>query len=169
MLLDWRNLPHVRRFMFGDHAITSKEHDGWFTAMLGDDSRRYWVIEWGGVPVGTANLYDIDLVHQRASWGVYLADPAVRGRGVGGAAEFLVLEHVFEEMRLKKLSAEVVAFNEPAMAMYRSFGFAQDGVLRHHVKRGSEFHDVVIFSLLDTEWHAQKEELLRKLEAKGVL
>ena len=71
--------------------------------------------------------------------------------------------------RVMALSTEVVAFNEPAVAMYRSFGFTQDGVLRHHVKRGSEFHDVVIFSLLDTEWHAQKAELLRKLGAKGML
>ena len=71
--------------------------------------------------------------------------------------------------RVMALSAEVVAFNEPALAMYRSFGCTQDGVLRHHVKRGSEFHDVVIFSLLDTEWHAQKAEVLRRLEARGVV
>ena len=65
-------------------------------------SRRYWIIELEGPPVGLANLYDISVLHRRAYWAFYLASPEVRGRGVGSFAERFVIRHAFEELRLRQ-------------------------------------------------------------------
>ncbi|MGM3293799.1 GNAT family N-acetyltransferase, partial [Escherichia coli] len=64
-----------------------------------------------GISVGAAFMSDIDLLNRRASWAFYLADESTRGRGVGGAVEYLVLHHAFEVLGLHKLCCEVLSFN----------------------------------------------------------
>ena len=129
---EWRNLPDVARYMYTDHEITEAEHARWFGSMLGSPTHRYWIIELDEVPVGLANLYDVSSVHQRAYWAFYLADPMVRGRGVGGFTERFVLRYVFEELGLHKLCCEVLSSNPAVVAMHEKFGFHIDGTLPQH-------------------------------------
>ncbi|HEX5264866.1 MAG TPA: GNAT family N-acetyltransferase, partial [Phenylobacterium sp.] len=68
LLLAWRNLPEVARWMYSDHAITPEEHARWFAGALADTRRRYWVIEADGRPVGLANLYDLAADQGRVAW-----------------------------------------------------------------------------------------------------
>jgi UDP-4-amino-4,6-dideoxy-N-acetyl-beta-L-altrosamine N-acetyltransferase len=151
---DWRNLPEVARYMYTDHQITASEHVRWFAGAMTDETKRYWIIELDGDPVGLANLYDISSVQRRAYWAFYLAEPGVRGRGVGSFTERFVLRHVFEDLRLEKLCCEVLATNQGVVKMHQRYGFQVDGILRKHVRKGSERIDVVTMSLLSDEWQA---------------
>jgi len=90
-LYAWRNSPEVAAFMYTEHQITPEEHARWFAGIAGDPRRDYRIIEVDGVACGPANFYDIDRVQGRASWAYYLADPSVRGKGVGGYVEFLMI------------------------------------------------------------------------------
>ena len=99
----WRNSPDVRPYMYTDHLISPEEHARWFDGIWGDETRRYWIVELNGKPVGLANLYDVDRRNQRSSWAYYLADPAVRGMGLGSYVEYWVLEYVFEGLNLKPI------------------------------------------------------------------
>ena len=110
-LLDWRNRPAVSAFMYTDHAITPREHEGWMAAALRQEGRRDWVVELDGEPAGLANFVRIDARSRRAEWGFYLADPALRGRGIGAALMYLLLRHGFEAMALHKVWSEVLASN----------------------------------------------------------
>jgi UDP-4-amino-4,6-dideoxy-N-acetyl-beta-L-altrosamine N-acetyltransferase len=151
---DWRNLPEVAQYMYTDHHISEAEHARWFAGAMTDDTKRYWIIELDGEPVGLANLYDISALQQRAYWAFYLADSRVRGRGVGSFTERFVLRHVFDDLRLEKLCCEVLATNEGVVKMHERYGFRIDGVLRKHVRKGSERIDVVTMSLLRDEWQS---------------
>jgi len=148
----WRNLPEIARFMYTDHEISETEHVRWFADSLTADTRRYWIIELDGEPVGLANLYDISPSHSRAYWAFYLADPRVRGRGVGSFTERFVMDHVFADLELNKLCCEVIATNEGVVKMHQRYGFQIDGVLRKHIQKAGEFVDVVAMSLLRDEW-----------------
>lgn len=151
-ILDWRNLPEVAAFMYTDHRISDAEHARWFAAAMSDASKRYWIIELAGVPVGLANLYDLSTTHRRAYWAFYLADDRVRGKGVGSATERFVMRHVFEDLGLDKLCCEVLATNEGVVKMHQRYGFQVDGVLRRHVMKAGARVDVVTMSLLRDEW-----------------
>ena len=155
-LLAWRNLPEVAAFMYTDHQISEAEHARWFGLAMGDESRRYWIIELEGKPVGLANLYDISSLHKRAYWAFYLADQAVRGRGVGSTTERFVMRHVFVDLGLEKLCCEVLATNEGVVKMHERYGFHVDGVLRRHVVKNGERVDVVAMSLLRDEWSGSR-------------
>lgn len=153
-LLAWRNRPDVARYMFTDHPISGAEHAAWFASAMSDRTRRYWIIELDGEPVGLANLYDISPPHKRAYLALYLADDRVRGRGVGVATDRFLLQHAFEDLGLEKLCAEALATNEAGIRVHRHHGFRVDGVLRQHILKAQERVDVVTLSLLRDEWAA---------------
>lgn len=153
-VLEWRNLPEVAAYMYTDHAITETEHVRWFASAMTDASKKYWIIELDGSPVGLVNLYDISAHHGRAYWAFYLAVPGVRGRGVGSTVERFVLRYTFENLGLDTLCCEVLATNEGVVKMHERYGFRVDGVLRKHVRKHDDRVDVVTMSLLRDEWLA---------------
>lgn len=157
MLLRWRNLPEIARFMYSDHAITPQEHAAWFQRARTREDARYWVITTDGIDVGLVNLVDIDNHHGTASWAFYIADSAARGKGVGAYTEYTLLEVVFGEMALRKLSCEVLASNPAVRAMHERFGFVREGCFREQIAKPGGPVDVHRLGILAREWQQVRE------------
>jgi UDP-4-amino-4,6-dideoxy-N-acetyl-beta-L-altrosamine N-acetyltransferase len=155
--------------MFTDHLITAEEHEAWFQRIANDRSYKVWIIVCDGVDVGLANLYNIDLRNSQCYWGSYIATSDLRGKGIGGFVEFLVLSYVFESLRLNKLCCEVLAFNTSAIDLYRSFGFKEQGILRDYVYKDGSHHDVVVLGILREEWEPQRNYQINRMRARGFL
>ena len=153
--------------MYTDHAIGPDEHARWFAGIDGDARRDYRVIEVDGAPVGLANFYDIDPRHGRASWAYYLADPAVRGKGVGGVVEYQMIERAFGALGLAKLWCEVLLANEPVWKLHLKFGFKDEARFRGHVVKGGARHDVVGLGLLAEDWAERREAMRERLARMG--
>jgi len=166
-VLAWRNSPDVRAYMYTDHVIAPDEHARWFAGIPGDPVRTYWIIELDGRPVGLANLYDVDRRNQRCAWAYYLADPSVRGLGVGSYVEYWVLDYVFEGMRLAKLWCEVLASNEAVWKLHESFGFVVEARFRGHVIKDGERVDVLGLGLLAADWRARRPAMAERLRLRG--
>jgi UDP-4-amino-4,6-dideoxy-N-acetyl-beta-L-altrosamine N-acetyltransferase len=165
-LLNWRNSPEVAPYMYSDHLIGAAEHETWFAAIDGDPRRAYWIIELDGQPVGLVNLYDIDERNSRCSWAYYLADPNVRGQGVGAQVEFAILDHVFTARRLNKLWCEVLADNEAVLKLHLSFGFRAEAHYRDHVTKGGKARDVVGLGLLAADWRKARPDCEARLKLR---
>jgi len=166
-VLGWRNSPDVRAYMYTDHVIAPEEHARWFAGVPGDETRRYWIIEMDGAPVGLANLYDIDRRNQRCAWAYYLADPSVRGLGLGSYVEYWMLEYVFEGLKLAKLWCEVLASNEPVWRLHETFGFVVEARFRGHVIKDGARADVLGLGMLTADWRAKRPAMAARLEARG--
>src|SRR5258706_1551002 len=166
-ILAWRNSPDVRAFMYTDHVISPDEHARWFAGIGQDARRRYWIIEANDAPVGLANLYDIDLRHARCAWAYYLADPSVRGMGLGSYVEYWMLQQVFETLGLGKLWCEVLASNEPVWRLHETFGFKQEARLRDHVIKDGAPQDVLGLGILAAEWRERRPAMAERLRDKG--
>jgi RimJ/RimL family protein N-acetyltransferase len=92
-------------------------------------------------------------VNVAASWmgfgelGMFVAADR-RGRGVGSALVAAAIEWA-RGRGLHKLSLEVFPHNEAAIALYRKFGFVEEGRLVKHVRRQSgELWDLIEMGLL---------------------
>lgn len=166
-LLAWRNSPEVAAYMYTDHQIGEEEHARWFAGIDGDARRAYWVIEMDGLPVGLANFYDIDRRNGRCAWAYYLADPAVRGRGVGGFVEYAMIEKAFKTFGLQKLWCEVLCSNAGVIRMHQRFGFKEEARLRRHVLKNGALEDVVGLGLLVEDWAEARPKVLKTLQASG--
>lgn len=166
-LLVWRNSPDVAPYMYTDHQISQAEHDRWFSGIEGDQRRAYWIIQMDGEPVGLANLYDIDRHNARCAWAYYLAEPSVRGKGVGGYVEYLMLESVFGEFGLSKLWCEVLTSNPAVIRLHQKFGFKEEALFRRHVLKDGELQDVMGLGLLADEWAEARPRMQKTLAASG--
>jgi UDP-4-amino-4,6-dideoxy-N-acetyl-beta-L-altrosamine N-acetyltransferase len=166
-LLVWRNSPDVAAYMYTDHKITPAEHAHWFAGIAGDERRAFWIIEMDGAPVGLANLYDIDRRNSRCAWAYYLAEPQVRGKGLGGYVEYQMIEKVFGEFALGKLWCEVLASNAGVIRLHQKFGFKEEARFRRHVLKNGALEDVVGMGLLAEEWAEGRHRLRKTLEAAG--
>jgi len=165
----WRNLPEISKYMYTDHYISEEEHSKWFERVINDPAYQYWIIVLDGKSVGLVNLYGIDLKNSRAYWAFYLADPSVRGKGVGGFVEYWLMRHVFDELRLNKLCCEVFTWNEPIVKMHKKFGFVQEGLFREHIiKNGAKF-DIVCLAILHREWQSIRRDVEVRLHKLGLL
>lgn len=167
MVHAWRNSPDVRAYMYTDHVIGADEHARWWAGIGLDERRAYWIIELDGQPVGLANLADIDALHGRATWAYYLADPAVRGKGLGSFVEMSVLEEVFRRRRLRKLWCEVLVTNEAVWRLHESFGFHREATFRGHVIKAGQPVDVVGLGIFADEWEAARPAQIERLRSKG--
>jgi ribosomal protein S18 acetylase RimI-like enzyme len=75
-----------------------------------------------------------------------IVDPAQRGRGVGRMlARRAVLEAL--DLGLEKMVVEVIAVQEPTIAMFRSLGFDPEALLTDHVRdRNGDLRDLMVLS-----------------------
>jgi UDP-4-amino-4,6-dideoxy-N-acetyl-beta-L-altrosamine N-acetyltransferase len=154
-VLAWRNDREVARYMIDDRPIAPDDHESWMHAVLASSACRYWIIEAERRAVGLAHLGDINLTHRRCAWGFYVGDVAVRGHGIAPTALSQLLDIAFADFGLERLTAEVIAWNERSLALHERIGFTREGLLRAHVHRDDGIYDVVLLSMLRSEWEAR--------------
>jgi ribosomal protein S18 acetylase RimI-like enzyme len=84
-----------------------------------------------------------------------IVDPDQRGRGIGRAlARRAVLEAM--DLELTKLVVEVIADQEPTVAMFRSLGFDPEALLTDHVRdRSGTLRDLMVLAhSVEEQWSA---------------
>jgi ribosomal protein S18 acetylase RimI-like enzyme len=82
-----------------------------------------------------------------------IVDPEHRGRGIGRAlARRAVMEAV--ELDLSKMVVEVVADQEPTIAMFRSLGFDPEALLTDHVRdQSGSLRDLMVLAhSVEQQW-----------------
>ena len=134
-------------------ASVAEERDGIATEPPVDVEARAagWILdgdflaEIGGEPVGSIHV-------ERSKHGFGEIGMAVlkewRGRGVGSALLGAAIEWARSE-GLHKLSLSVFAHNEAAIALYRKFGFVEEGrLVKHYRRQSGEFWDAIQMGLL---------------------
>lgn len=94
-----------------------------------------WIIlrKNSGQPAGIANLADINLAHRRAEFLIGLPDPEDRTRGIALEATLLILDYVFNRVKLNKLTTNVYAGNFFSQKNTLALGFTQESFLREHL------------------------------------
>lgn len=151
-LFAWRNLPDVRRWMYTDHEITREEHDAWFDAMLRDTTKKYWIIQSDGAPIGSVNLVGLTQNGSSCAFGIYLGVPQIRGSGAAQIALEKAIEYAFLIANIDRISADALVDNGAAIGLYRKVGMTEDGC----AKQSFESKDAVHFRLDRTTWERSR-------------
>lgn len=102
--------------------------------------------------VGFVAIVGIEWPNRHGWVAIGLGDPRDRGRGFGTEAMGLALRYAFHELGLHRLSLDVIADNQPAIALYRRLGFVEEGRLRERVLRDGQRLDLLYMGLLAQDW-----------------
>lgn len=154
-VLNWRNHPEVRRYMYTQHEITLDEHTKWFESASVDSTRHLLIFEKDKEPLGFINISEVKS-GGIADWGFYLSPQAPKGTGqeLGNTA----LDYGFKSASLHKICGQALSYNQRSIAFHLRLGFKQEGILRHQHFDGQNYHDVACFGLLASEWFAQQRD-----------
>ena len=101
--------------------------------------------------IGLLQVRGLDPAFETAEWECTLT-PSVRGSGVFIEAARLAGSFVFGSIGAYRLEARVLLQNGRANGALRKLGAVQEGILRHSIRRGSDYVDQVLWSVLKDDW-----------------
>jgi RimJ/RimL family protein N-acetyltransferase len=79
-------------------------------------------------------------------------------KGYGSEVMSLLVKHCFETLNLNRVMLRVYTDNIRAVRSYEKAGFVLEGRLREAVYKFGKYDDVLIMSVLRSEWTSQNKE-----------
>lgn len=169
---------HIREIT----AAAAEVGDLWFTSAPSSDNAAAWVSRMqamqagdegvtfvvrrreDGAVVGSSSLFHVDAVNRRLEIGHTWYVTSARRTGVNTEAKLLLLSHAFDQLGCIAVEFRTHFFNQVSRAAIERLGAKQDGVLRSHqlLPDGSR-RDTVVYSILDIEWPAVRNNLNYRL------
>lgn len=150
-IVNWRNSDAVRKNFIYQALFTRESHENWIRTMVETGKVVQMIICETATdrPVGSVYIRDIDKVHQKAEYGIFIGEPQARGKGYGTAAARLMIKYCFEELKLHRLFLRVYAENIQAIRSYEKAGFVKEAHLREDVCIDGKYHDIVLMGILN--------------------
>lgn len=151
----WETTPAVTKFFTIDDDRDYEEVTREFLQREGDDTKAQFTICLtetdelvGRIYVGNIDTHYDSLDITR----IYIANPDMRGKGLGEEALRLALKWAFEEMGCQRVTLDHFSDNVIAAALYKKIGFVPEGTMRDAGKKNGEYVDLCLMSILRDEY-----------------
>lgn len=144
LIVAWRNKDFVRKNFIYQELFTREGHEDWVRNKVETGQVVQMIIcdLLTDTSFGSVYIRDIDRVHNKAEYGIFIGEDDARGRGVGTAAARLMLRYCFEEEKLHRIYLRVYSDNLQAIRSYEKAGFAREGLLRDDVRIDGKYRDI---------------------------
>ena len=146
------NEPAVWNSLSRAAPVTEHDEHEFYESAVHSASQEHLLVCVEGQPVGIVGLHDIN-----HTWGVaelgYFIDPSEQGMGYASEAVEVFSEYAFNERRIAKLIAIVLANNEASIRVLSKNGFSQEGCLNSYAFRHGRREDVVLYGKLADHVH----------------
>lgn len=93
------------------------------------DGQLRLIIDDEGITLGCIDLFDFDARNRKAAIGMYIA-PNMRGKGFGKKSVELLLDYVFDFLKLRTVYAIIGVKNYSCSRIYESLGFVPSSILK---------------------------------------
>ena len=84
---------------------------------------------------------------------IYIADPALRGKGYGEEALRLILEYAFIHLHMERVTIDHFEKNRIAATLYDKVGFTNEGLMRNAGKKNGKYVNLQLKSMLRAEYY----------------
>ena len=153
----------------------------WFTAAPAPEAVEQWVAarlavqtpdtgltfvvrRHDGTLVGSSSYMNVDAPNRRLEIGNTWYVASARRSGVNSETKLLMLGHAFDELDCVAVEFRTHFFNSSSRAAIERLGARLDGILRsHQVLPDGSRRDTVVYSILDIEWPAVRNNLRYRL------
>ncbi|HEY9263513.1 MAG TPA: GNAT family N-acetyltransferase [Mycobacterium sp.] len=118
-----------------------------------------------GSLVGSSSYLNVDGPNRRLEIGNTWYAASARRTGVNSETKLLMLGHAFDQLACVAVEFRTHFFNSASRAAIERLGAKLDGVLRsHQILPDGSRRDTVVYSILDIEWPAVRNNLQFRLE-----
>src|SRR5690606_16392073 len=102
--------------------------------------------------LGHAGFYKIDHRVRSAEFGILIGEKSQWGKGYGRSIVGFCRHYAFDMLNLNRIALTVLEGNSVALRLYERLGFREEGRLRQAQYKGGRYLDVIVMSLLRSEW-----------------
>ena len=156
----WFNDPEVRKYLQMLMPMSLAQEERWFEAQLGDQGRHIFGIEaLDGKLIGNIGLESINWKNSNAVLGIVIGEKDYWGQGYGSEAIITLLNFVFTQMNLHRVSLTVYEYNQRALHCYEKCGFKLEGCMREGRFHDGKYHDELIMGVLRDEFLSARASL----------
>jgi UDP-4-amino-4,6-dideoxy-N-acetyl-beta-L-altrosamine N-acetyltransferase len=120
MVLEWRNHPNIRKYMYNRYTISLEEHLNYIESLKNAKDKRYFLVKGDENYIGVIDFTELDLDRGETHFGIY-AKPNLKG--VGNILMQTILDYAFNQMGIRTIKLEVLRTNVRAISLYRKFNF----------------------------------------------
>ena len=158
-IIGWRNRDDVRKKFIYQELFTKESHEKWIRTMIDTGKVVQMIIcdKETNKPIGSVYVRDIDRIHNKAEYGIFIGDLAARGKGYGTQAASLMIEFAFKELALHRLYLRVYANNKQAIKSYEKAGFVQEAYLHDDVCISGKYEDMILMAIVNTNRRKHEE------------
>lgn len=133
--------------------LTEKDEEKFLDGISGmNDTYGFSVETLDGKYIGNCGINKNDHKNSIATIGIFIGDKKYWGQGYGSDALKLLVDFIFMEMNMNKISLDVFSFNKRAIRCYEKNGFKVEGIFKQDIFRGGEYHDTIAMAILRDEW-----------------
>lgn len=136
------------------HPYTFEQAQEWIARIVEEElpeSMRFAIVDLEQeCLVGVLGL-DVEQEHARAELGYWIGVP-YWGQGFATEAAREAVQYVFEDLALQRVFASVMDHNRASQRVLEKIGMRREGTYRRHVRKGSEYFDVLLFGVLRDEF-----------------
>jgi RimJ/RimL family protein N-acetyltransferase len=119
-----------------------------------------------GEPAGSTRYLALRPEHRVLEIGWTWLAPAYWQTGANVEAKMLMLEHAFEDLGCLRVEFKTDSRNERSRAALAALPARFEGTFRKHMLvRGGQRRDSAYYSIIDDEWPAVRENLMRRIDA----
>jgi RimJ/RimL family protein N-acetyltransferase len=175
-----------------EHDLAAAAADGtlwelWYTAVPGPTETKSYIetaltrqregrmLPWAvrnlasGVVVGSTRFHDVVPEIARVEIGYTWYAKSWQRTYVNTSCKLLLLTHAFEQLGCKVVGLRTDKFNFASQRAIEALGVKRDGLIRHFsTRRDGSARDVVMYSLVASEWPEVKLHLQRRLARHGM-
>lgn len=157
LFVEWLNDPQVTRGLVFHLPFSLEDEADWFDGMRKKpQEERPLTIEIktpaGWEPIGNCGLFSIDWRIRSAEFGIVIGAKEHWDKGYGTEALGLILQYGFQTLNLNRIALKVYENNPRAIRTYEKAGFVIEGKLRQGHYHDGEYVDVLLMSILRSEW-----------------
>jgi UDP-4-amino-4,6-dideoxy-N-acetyl-beta-L-altrosamine N-acetyltransferase len=162
LVLSWRNQDNIKNVSINNETISLSDHLKWYNSVKDNDDIKVFLFFINETPLGVMNIR-VDRQNEKCEWGFYIgAKNAPKGAGTIMAYE--ALNYIFNQLRLRKVCAEVLEQNMKSFSFHKKLGFSIEGKLIKHLKKNDQFIDVYLLGLFKEQWDKVKEQINLSIE-----
>ncbi len=160
---EWVNDPEVTRGLALYLPMSFADEESWFNSLASRDPKvkplaieirkgKTWKL------IGDCGVFDLDSVNRSAELGILIGEKSEWNKGYGAEVMSLLVRHCFETLNLNRAFLRVYTENIRAVRSYEKAGFVLEGRLREAVYKFGKYDDVLVMSVLRSEWMSRTKE-----------